>query len=91
MVDDVSTALPDFLLPRMGSGTTYFALAVIRHLECLGVYTFNSSQSIDTVKDKLFTLQILAESNLPIPKTILVKIPFESKIVGQQLGFFEYR
>ena len=38
--------LPDFLLPRMGSGTTYFALAVMRHLERLGVQPLNSSHSI---------------------------------------------
>lgn len=87
LIDNVPSSLPDFILPRMGAGTTYFALAVIRHLERLGVYSVNSSHSIDTVKDKLFTLQILAESNLPIPKTILVKFPIDAKIVEQQLKF----
>ena len=29
--------LPDFVLPRTGSGTTYFIKAIIRHLEQLGV------------------------------------------------------
>ncbi len=87
LVDNVPTALPDFIIPRMGAGTTYFALAVIRHLERLGVYCVNSSQSIDTVKDKLYTLQILAESNLPIPKTILLKFPVESEIVTKHLSF----
>jgi len=38
--------LPDCLIPRMGASTTYFALAVIRHLERLGVFVLNSSQSI---------------------------------------------
>lgn len=87
LVDQVPTSLPDFLLPRMGAGTTYFALAVIRHLERLGVFCVNSSQSIDTVKDKLYTHQILAESNLPIPKTILLKFPVKPDIVEKQLKF----
>ncbi len=87
LVGNVPTPLPDFLLPRMGAGTTYFALAVIRHLERLGVYCVNSSQSIDTVKDKLYTLQILAESNLPIPKTILLKFPVKADIVEKHLKF----
>lgn len=87
LVDEVPTALPDFLIPRMGAGTTYFALAVIRHLERLGVYCINSSQSIDTVKDKLYTLQILAELNLPIPKTILLKFPSKSEVVNKHLKF----
>ncbi len=87
LVDGVPTALPDFILPRMGANTTYFALAVIRHLERLGVYSVNSSQGIDTVKDKLFTLQILAESNFPIPKTILLKFPAGPDIVEKHLKF----
>ncbi len=33
LLDGEVVPLPDFLLPRMGAGTTYFALAVIRHLE----------------------------------------------------------
>lgn len=87
LVDEVPTPLPDFILPRMGSGTSYFALAVIRHLERLGVYSVNSSQSIENVKDKLYTLQILAEANLPIPKTILLKFPVEPGIVSKHLKF----
>jgi gamma-F420-2:alpha-L-glutamate ligase len=86
-VDDVSTSLPDFIIPRMGAGTTYFALALIRHLEKLGVYSFNSANSIDTVKDKLYQLQVLAESGLPIPKTMLAKFPLDLNIVGKHIGF----
>lgn len=87
LVNEVPTQLPDFIIPRMGSGTTYFALAVIRHLERLGVYSVNGSVSIDTVKDKLFTLQILAQSGLPIPKTVLVKFPFQTSIAEDQFSF----
>jgi len=87
LVDEVPTALPDFILPRMGAGTSYFALAVIRHLERLGVYSVNSSQSIENVKDKLYTLQILAEANLPIPKTILLKFPVDPTIVAKHHKF----
>jgi len=82
-----SVALPDFILPRMGSGTTYFALAVLRQLERLNVLTYNNSQSIDIVKDKLFTHQILAASNLPVPKTMLAKFPIDANLIEQQFGF----
>lgn len=87
MVDGKILPLPDFLLPRMGAGTTYFGLAVIRQLERLGVQTFNSAQSIDTVKDKLFTHQILAEHNFPVPKTMLAKYPINVNLVEQSIGF----
>jgi len=87
LVNDASVSLPDFMLPRMGAGTTYFALAIIRHLERLGVYCVNSSQSIETVKDKLYTNQILSENNLPVPKTMLVKFPVNINLVEKHLGF----
>jgi gamma-F420-2:alpha-L-glutamate ligase len=87
LVDGKTQPLPDFVLPRMGAGTTYFALAVIRHLERLGVPCFNTSYSIDVVKDKLFTQQMLAEKNLPVPKTMLVKFPIDLDLIQRKLGF----
>ena len=87
LIDGESTQVPDFVLPRMGAGTTYFALAVIRHLERLGVHCINSAASIETVKDKLLTQQILASKNLPVPKTMLVKFPVDEHLVERQIGF----
>ena len=87
VLDGEEVALPDFLLPRMGAGTTYFALAVIRHLERLGVHTVNASESIDAVKDKLYTHQILAQSNLPIAKSMLAKFPVDIDTAEKNLGF----
>lgn len=87
LLDGEVVPLPDFLLPRMGAGTTYFALAVIRHLERLGVRVFNSSQSIDTVKDKLYSQQILAERGISSPKTMFAKNPVNICLVEKYLGF----
>ena len=87
IVDNNYTQLPQFLLPRQGAGTPYFSLAVIRHLEKLGVNTFNSSQSIEIVKDKLFTQQILAADNFPVPRTILAKSPLNIRLIKETIGF----
>jgi len=78
--------LPDFVIPRLGANTTYFALASIRHMERLGVMTINSSAAIESVKDKLYTQQILAASGLPVPKTMLAKFPLDPDLVRAQLG-----
>ena len=86
-LDGAVVPLPVFLLPRMGAGTTYFALAVIRHLERLGVRTFNKSTSIEQVQDKLYTQQILAASDLPFAKTMLAKFPPDVDLVERYLGF----
>jgi gamma-F420-2:alpha-L-glutamate ligase len=87
LLDGEAVSLPDFIIPRMGAFTNYFDLAVIRHLERLGVKSFNSSESIEIVKDKLYSHQILAERNLPIPKTMLVKFPVDVELVEKRLGF----
>ena len=79
--------LPDFVLPRTGSGTTYFIKAIIRHLERLGVILINGSESIDAVKDKLYSQQILGQSNLPVPKTLLVKHPIDVEFVERSLNY----
>ena len=87
LVAGKARALPDFVIPRTGSGTTYFIKAIIRHLERLGVILINGSDSIDTVKDKLYTQQVLGESNLPVPKTLLVKHPINVEWVEQNIVF----
>lgn len=87
LLNGLVTALPDFLLPRMGAGTTYYALAIIRHLERLGVTVINTAQSIEIVRDKLYTQQVLAATNLPVPKTMLAKFPVDIDLVEKQIGF----
>lgn len=77
----------DCLVPRMGSATTYFALAVIRHLERIGVFVLNSSLSIETAKDKLATMQILAANSIPIPKTMLAKFPLNIDLVETEFRY----
>jgi gamma-F420-2:alpha-L-glutamate ligase len=87
LVDGKSRPLPDFVIPRTGSGTTYFIKAIIRHLERLGVVLINSSDSIDNVKDKLYTQQVLGQSSLPVPKTLLVKHPIDVDFVETNIGY----
>ncbi len=88
-LDGETVELPDFVLPRMGSHTSYFALAVLRHLEKLGVHIVNPPNSIDAVKDKLYTQQMLATNNLPVPKTMLMKFPIHGNadLVEKHIGF----
>jgi len=87
LVNGESLPLPKFVFPRTGSGTTYYIKAVIRHFERMGVVVVNGSDAIDNVKDKLYTHQILAQSNLDIPKTMLLKHPIDVDFVEKHLGF----
>ena len=53
----------------------------------LGVVLINGSDSIDNVKDKLYSQQILGQSNLPVPKTMLVKHPINVKLVEDNIKY----
>jgi RimK family alpha-L-glutamate ligase len=78
--------LPDCLIPRIGT-VTYYSLAIIRHFERLGVFILNSSQSMETAKDKLATLQLLATNNIPIPKTMLAKFPINASAIEKEFTY----
>jgi gamma-F420-2:alpha-L-glutamate ligase len=79
--------LPDFFFPRMGASTTYFAFTIIREFERLGIPVVNSSISIDLVKDKLYSQQILSREGLPTPKTVLLKHPVNIDLIEKEIGF----
>ena len=78
---------PDLIIPRTGSESDYFTLAVLRHFEKQGVAMVNGPAAVEAVGDKLQTLQILAGAGLPIPKTILGKFPIDVDVVERELGF----
>ncbi len=88
LIDGERVSLPDFVLPRtyvIDSG--YFSLAVIRHLEHLGVPIYNGSKCIEMVADKLHTHQALVEHGLPTPATMLAKFPVNIDLVERKIGF----
>ena len=87
LVNGEPSDLPKFVFPRTGSGTTYHIKAVIRHFERMGVSVINGSDAIDNVKDKLYSHQILAQSNLDIPNTMLLKHPIDVEFVEKNIGF----
>lgn len=88
LIDGESVALPDFLLPRTYVvDTGYFALAVIRQFERLGVPVFNGSACIELVADKLHTHQALVEHSLPTPDTMLAKFPINVDLIEEKIGF----
>ena len=87
IVDGRAMDIPDVVLSRTGSGTSYFNLALLRQFERCDIPVVNSSQSIENVKDKLHSYQILSQNNIPIPKTMLVSHPVNVDLVTKRIGF----
>ena len=74
--------ISDAVIPRIGHSITKHGVAVLRHLEHLGIWTANSGQGIIQSRDKLHASQILARNKIPVPKTTYVRdiIDVESAI-----------
>lgn len=63
-LDDV-----DAVIPRIGASVTFYATAVLRQFEMMGVYCLNESVAISRSRDKLRALQILARKGIGMPVT----------------------
>ncbi len=86
-VDSQPQQLPDVVIPRMGVGTTYLGLAVLRHLRRAGVVVLNRAAAVAAVADKLHTFQVLSLEDMPMPKTIFGKCPVDVDLIERELGF----
>lgn len=78
---------PDGIIPRMGSGTNYFGLAILRQFEMLHIPLLNAAQSIENSKDKLRAIQLLSQNNIPIPKTMLGRFPMSTDFIRKEFRF----
>ena len=72
-----TTPLPplDAIIPRIGTSVTFYGLAVVRQFETAGVYTPAPADAIARSRDKLHSLQVMAQAGLPIPRTAVVARP----------------
>lgn len=80
-------SMPALVLVRFGSGIKPFHLSVIRQFEQAGVPCINSSNSIEIVKDKFQTSQILSRAGIAVPNAMLVKSAIDVELVDKQIGF----
>ncbi|WP_374687173.1 RimK family alpha-L-glutamate ligase [Promineifilum sp.] len=65
----------DAIIPRIGTSVTFYGLAVVRQFEAAGLITTASSQAIARSRDKLQSLQLMAQARLPIPRTAVIARP----------------
>lgn len=59
----------DAIIPRIGASVTFYATAVLRQFEMMGVYCVNESVAISRSRDKLRALQLLARKGVGMPVT----------------------
>lgn len=79
--------LPDCVIPRLGANVNATGLSVIRQLEAMDILVLNPISSIDLSRNKLYTMQLLASHNMPIPKTMIAQPPFELEMIKKEFSF----
>jgi ribosomal protein S6--L-glutamate ligase len=76
----------DCVIPRIKPSMTFYASAVIRQFELLNVNCLNGSEAITRSRDKLHTLQILAQHKMGVPDTSFANSSYETKDIIKLVG-----
>lgn len=65
----------DVVLPRIGPALSAYGLAVVNQFDLMGVPVVNRAQAISRARDKLVSLQLLAQHEIPVPRTVVARQP----------------
>ena len=76
----------DAIIPRIGTSITEYGLAVVRQFERQQIITTAPSEAIAQSRDKLRSLQLLAQRGLPVPKTAVIAQPAALYSAIQSVG-----
>ena len=76
----------DAVIPRIGASVSFYATAVLRQFEMMGVYTPSPSDAVLRARDKLRSLQILASHGIDLPVTAFGDNPDDTMDLLDMLG-----
>lgn len=76
----------DAVIPRIGASVTFYGAAVVRQFEMMNIPTVVESQALVRSRDKLRSLQILATSNVGMPKTVFTNYSKEIAKIIDSVG-----
>jgi len=74
------------IIPRIGASVTFYATAVVRQFEMMGIYTPNSADAIQRARDKLRASQLLSQAGVDMPLTVFGDSPDDTKDLLTMLG-----
>jgi ribosomal protein S6--L-glutamate ligase len=76
----------DVVIPRIGASITGYGLAVVNHLDMMGVPVLANSIPIARSRDKLRALQLLGRFGIDIPRTAMCRYRDEVPQAVEQVG-----
>ncbi len=69
----------EYVIPRIKPAMTFYGSVMIRQFETMGINCLNNADAITKSRDKLCTLQILAQHGLGVPMTSFANSSYETK------------
>ena len=76
----------DAVIPRIKPAMTFYGCAVARQFQSMGAFCLNDSASIARSRDKLYSLQLLSTSGLPMPTTSFANSPVDTADIIKMVG-----
>ena len=76
----------DVVIPRIRPSMTFYGCAVARQFETTGAFCLNDSISIARSRDKLRSLQMLANRSIRMPTTGFANSPMDTKDIINMVG-----
>lgn len=76
------------VIPRIGSSITSYGMAVVNHLDAMGVPVINRAPAIARSRDKVRCLQLLAAGVIDVPRTVMAHDTRNIKRLVDEVGGF---
>lgn len=74
------------VVPRIGASITDYGLAVVAQFEAMGIPVLASADGIRHSRNKLRSLQLLARSGVPVPRTVLAHEGADVEDLVERIG-----
>lgn len=76
----------ELVIPRIGTSITSYGLAVVNHLDMMGVPVLNGVSAISRSRDKLRCLQLLSRYGIDIPRTVMAHDRSDVDLLLEEVG-----
>lgn len=76
----------DYVIPRLKPSMTFYGSAVVRQFQTINIKCLNNADAITQSRDKLCSLQILAQHGLGVPVTSFANSSYETKDIIKLVG-----
>jgi ribosomal protein S6--L-glutamate ligase len=76
----------DVVVPRIAPSISQYGLAVVNHLQLLGVPVLNGAPAIGLARNKMRVLQLLSASGVKVPRTVMASEPSGLRDMARHVG-----